>query len=77
VKSEVIELTPTVVNNIPAYKIVDTYTDPDIFGNVKTMDILILKANKLYELKFTSDPEKYDILLSTVQRMIDSFQITN
>jgi hypothetical protein len=36
---QVIELTPTVVNNIPTYKIVDTYTDPDIFGNVKTMDI--------------------------------------
>ena len=74
---QVIELTPTVVNNIPAYKIVDTYTDPDIFGNVKTMDILILKGNKLYELQFTSEPEKYDILLPTVQRMIDSFQITN
>jgi hypothetical protein len=30
---QVIEPTPIVVNNIPAYKIVDTYTDPDNFGN--------------------------------------------
>jgi PsbP-like protein len=73
---QVIESTPIVVNNIPAYKIVDTYTDPNKFGNVKTMDILVLKGNKLYELQFTSEPEKYDILLPTVQRMIDSFQIT-
>ena len=47
------------------------------FGNVKTMDILVLKGNKLYEMLFTSEPEKYDILLPTVQRMVDSFQITN
>jgi PsbP-like protein len=74
---QIIESTPIVVNNIPAYKIVNTYTDPDKFGNVKTMEILVLKGNKLYELQFTSEPEKYDILLPTVQRMIDSFQITN
>jgi hypothetical protein len=35
---QVIESTPTVVNNIPAYKIVDMYSDSK-FGNVKTMDI--------------------------------------
>ncbi len=40
---QVIELTPTVVNNIRTYKIVDTYTDPDIFRNVKTMDEPIFK----------------------------------
>jgi hypothetical protein len=73
---QVIESTPIVVNNIPAYKIVDVYSDSK-FGNVKTMDILILNGKKLYEMLFTSEPEKFDILLPTVQRMIDSFQITN
>jgi hypothetical protein len=36
----------------------------------------ILKGNKLYDILFTAEPEKYDILLPTVQKMIDSFQIT-
>jgi hypothetical protein len=52
-------------NDIPAYKIVDMYSD-SIFGNVKTMDTLLLKGSKLYEMLFTSEPEKYDILLPTV-----------
>ena len=48
------------------------------FGNVKTMDISPKgKQTQLYEMLFTSEPEKYDILLPTVQRMVDSFQITN
>ena len=39
---QVIESTPTVVNSIPVYKIVDMYSDSK-FGNVKTMDILVLR----------------------------------
>jgi eukaryotic-like serine/threonine-protein kinase len=74
---QVIESTPIVVNNIPAYKIVDTYTDPDKFGNVKSMSIEVLKGNKQYDMLFTSEPEKFDNLLPTIQKMIDSFQITS
>jgi hypothetical protein len=71
-----LDIIPIIVNNIPAYKIVDTYNSKDKFGNVKSMDTYVLKGNKMYELLFTSEPEKFDILLPTVQRMIDSFQIT-
>ena len=73
---QVIESTPIVVNNVSAYKIVDTYSDSK-FGNVKSMSVELLKGNKLYDLLFTSEPEKFDVLLPTIQKMIDSFQITN
>jgi hypothetical protein len=37
----------------------------------------VLKGKKkLYDKLFTSEPEKFDILLPTIQKMIDSFQIT-
>jgi PsbP-like protein len=71
-----IESIPTVVNNMPAYKIVDTYNSKDKFGNVKSMDVYVLKRTTMYELLFTSEPEKFDLLLPTVQKMINSFQIT-
>jgi serine/threonine-protein kinase len=72
---QLIESTPTVVNNMSANKIVHTYTDSK-FGNVKAMLTDIRKGNKLYDLLFTSEPEKFDNLLPIIQKMIDSFQIT-
>ena len=66
---QVIESTPTTVNNIPAYKLVDAYSDSK-FGNIKAMNIEILKGNKLYELLFTSEPEKYDSLLPTIHSLL-------
>ena len=72
---QVIESAPIIVNNINAYKIVDTYTDSK-FKNAKSMHIEALNGNKEYEILFTSEPDKYDSLLPTIQKMIDSFQIT-
>jgi len=46
------KVTPIVVNNILVYKIVDTYTDPDKFGNVKSMSIEVPKGNKQYDMLF-------------------------
>jgi hypothetical protein len=40
------------------------------------MHIEALNGNKEYEILFTSEPDKYDSLLPTIQKMIDSFQIT-
>ena len=68
-----IESTPIIINNISAYKIVDTYSDSK-FGNVKSMSIELLNGNKQYDILFTSGPEKYDSLLPTIQKMVDSFQ---
>jgi hypothetical protein len=40
------------------------------------MLVEILKGDKNYELLYTSEPEKYDQILPTIQKMIDSFEIT-
>ena len=73
---QVIESSPVIVNGNSAYKIVDTYSNSK-FGNVKSMLVEVLKGNKLYDILYTAEPEKYDKLLPTIQKMIDSFQITS
>lgn len=73
---QVIESSPIIVNGNSAYKIVHSFNEPTKFGEVKAMLIEIIKGNKQYELLYTAEPEKYDMLLPTIQKMIDSFQIT-
>lgn len=71
----IVDSSQIIINGINAYKFVDTYSDPK-FGNVKSMQIEMLKGDKQYDFLYTSEPGKYDKLLSTIQKMIDSFQIT-
>jgi eukaryotic-like serine/threonine-protein kinase len=72
---QVIESIPITVKNNNVHRIVFTYND-SIFGDVKGMLVEILKGDKNYELLYTSEPEKYDQILPTIQKMIDSFEIT-
>lgn len=72
---QVIESSPIVVNGISAQKLVTTYSDSK-FGNVKSMLVEMLKGDKQYEILYTSEPDKYDTLLPTIQKMVNSFQIT-
>ncbi len=58
-----------------AQKFVYTYSNPEV-GVTKTMDILIIKNNKLYVLSFNSDAVKYDNYLPTIQQMLDSFRFS-
>ena len=72
-----IESNPTTLvgSNNPAYKIVYTYSNP-IVGITKAMDILTNKGNNLYFLSYNADITKYSSYLPTIQKMIDSFEIT-
>ena len=72
---QVIESTPLNLNGNNAHKIV--YTDnTQLFGDAKGMLIEIIKADKLYEILYTTKPQRYDELLPIIQEMINSFQIT-
>ena len=73
---EVIESTPIILNGNNAHKIV--YTDnSELFGDVKGMLIETIKGDKIYEILYTTEPERYDELLHIIQKMINSFEITN
>jgi hypothetical protein len=58
-----------------AQKFVYTYSNPEV-GVTKTMDILIIKNDKLYVLSFNSDAVKYDNYLPTIQQMLNSFRFS-
>jgi len=71
----------TVAGN-PAYKLVwtDRIAWPDILGKryiIETMQVGTIIGNRLYLLQYYAGLEKYSNNLPIVQRMINSFQITN
>src|SRR5919206_2497667 len=57
----------------PAQKFVYSYSNPEV-GVTKTMDVLVYKNGKLYLLSFSSDANKYNAYLPTIQEMINSLQ---
>jgi eukaryotic-like serine/threonine-protein kinase len=56
-----------------AEKLVYNYSNPEV-GVTKTMDVLIIKDEKLYLLSFNSDAAKYNNYLPRIQKMLGSFQ---
>jgi hypothetical protein len=63
-----IELTPTIIADMPAYRLV--YSE----SGRKTLCIVIIKENTAYHILYRAEPTKYSIYLSAVQKMIDSFE---
>jgi PsbP-like protein len=57
----------------PAEILVYSYSNPEV-GVTKTMDMLIIKNEKLYLLSFNSDVVKYNNYLPTIQKMLGSLQ---
>ena len=57
----------------PAEILVYSYSNPEV-GVTKTMDVLIIKNEKLYLLSFNSDVVKYNNYLPTIQKMLGSLQ---
>jgi len=62
-------------NNIPAHKLVYTYSDPNI-GLAKAMEVLSTDGKSLYILVYTAKPADYPVHLQTIMEMIDSLQLT-
>jgi Clostripain family/PsbP-like protein len=74
---ELIESNATILaGNNHAHKIVYSYTHPSL-GKVKGMDIQMVKGDKWYLLIFEAETAKYSKFLPTVQKMINTFELTD
>jgi len=58
----------------PAYKLV--YSGVEQGVNLQAMIILTIKGDKAYTISYNSEPTKFTHYLPTLQKMINSFQIT-
>ena len=59
----------------PAYKLL--YTGVEEGVNLQAMLILTIKGDKAYILNYIAEPTKFSYYLPTLQKMIDSLQITS
>jgi len=62
------------LSNNPAYKLV--YNGVEEGVNLQAMLILTIKGDKAYIISYNAEPTKFSYYLPTLQKMIDSFQIT-
>ncbi len=51
--------------------------DPTIMYQLKHLQIWIPRANNLYRLQYDSDPSKFSAFLPIIEKMVNSFEITN
>jgi eukaryotic-like serine/threonine-protein kinase len=58
----------------PAYKLV--YTGVEQGVNLQAMLVLTIKGDKAYIISYNAEPTKFSHYLPTLQKMINSFQIT-
>ncbi len=68
----------TEVGSIPAQKLIYTFisSDPSLQLQFQTMDILIIKSNRLYTISYTESRAQYTNYLSTIEHIVHSFEIT-
>jgi eukaryotic-like serine/threonine-protein kinase len=62
------------LSNNPAYKLV--YTGVEEGVDLQAMLILTIKDDKAYIISYNAEPTKFSYYLPTLEKMIDSFQIT-
>lgn len=60
---------------MPAYNLEVTYTDPE-FGPQRMLEVGRIFENRVYYIQYFADPPIYQKYLPIVERMIESFQIT-
>jgi len=67
----------TEVGGIPAQKLIYTFisSDPSLKLHFQTMDILIIKSNRLYTISYTESRAQYANFLSTIDQIVHSFEI--
>ena len=67
----------TEVGGSPAQKLIYTFisSDPSLQLHFQTMDILIIKSNRLYTISYTESREQYANFLSTIDQIVHSFEI--
>ncbi|MFZ0221812.1 MAG: PsbP-related protein [Candidatus Nitrosopolaris sp.] len=62
------------LSNNPAYKLV--YTGVEEGVNLQAMLILTIKGDKAYIISYNAEPTKFSYYLPTLEKMLNSFQIT-
>ena len=67
----------TEVGGIPAQKLIYTFisSDPSLQLHFQTMDILIIKSDRLYTISYTESRAQYANFLSTIDQIVHSFEI--
>jgi PsbP-like protein len=68
----------TEVGSIPAQKLIYTFisSDPSLQLQFQTMDILIIKSNRLYTISYTESRAQYTNYLSAIEHIVHSFELT-
>ena len=66
----------TTLGGSPAVKIVYRFTDSRHGDDFKASDTATIKANRLYVIQYYVQSSKYQSYLPTLQKMLDSFEIT-
>jgi serine/threonine-protein kinase len=71
---ELIELNATTLSgNNSAHKVV--YTNREGEDELKTMQVVSIKEDKIYLITYTAEASRYNRYLPIIQKMIDSFRI--
>jgi len=67
----------TEVGGSPAQKLIYTFisSDPSLQLHFQTMDILIIKSDRLYTISYTESRAQYANFLSTIDQIVHSFEI--
>jgi hypothetical protein len=80
---QLIESNITTLANNPAYKIISTFTnsrpgddDPLRSPQFQTMTIWTIKGGRIYTISYSQIPSEFSRYLPIIQKMIDSFEIT-
>jgi eukaryotic-like serine/threonine-protein kinase len=72
-----IESNPTTLAGNPAHKIVFLPPTDNVPFKFETMLVWTVKSDKVYIISYNAEAARYSTYLPTIQKMIDSFEITN
>lgn len=74
---EIKESSPSTLAGNPAHKTVFLASPGIVPFKIETMLVWMVKGNKVYTISFNSQPEKFYTYVPIVQKMINSFEVTN
>jgi hypothetical protein len=74
---KIIESSPTTLAGNPAHRIVFLPPTDNVPFKFETMLVWTVKSDKVYIMSYNAEANRYSTYLPTIQKMIDSFEITN
>lgn len=74
---KILESTPITLAHNPAHKIVFLPPAGNVPIKFETMLVWTVKSDKVYIISYNSEAARYSTYLPTIQKMINSFEITN